>query len=250
MFFSNLALANDNSKFIANILIQNDFEVWLDDGKALFDWEKILQKSKQKQITTNVIHQDFIENQVLFNKKYNNKWLRINGIVENVKIDKDNSIYINLVSKYKSFRAYSNDSDFASTLKSNDHVDLYCFNIVPSTAPLMPYSTSKCVSYESHILGTNFQDYLKANEIKQSYKEFEYVSELLALLIPTQDIKNKCDQNKISSECLNLITQTLKSKETEKKLKKILKDCEKSNSEYCLKFKAITKKIKNSESIS
>ena len=70
IFFSNFALANDN-KLVENILVQNDFEVWLDDGKALLDWEKILKKTKQKKITTNEIHQDFIENQVLFNKKYN-----------------------------------------------------------------------------------------------------------------------------------------------------------------------------------
>lgn len=243
IFFSNFALANDN-KLVENILVQNDFEVWLDDGKALLDWEKILKKTKQKKITTNEIHQDFIENQVLFNKKYNNKWLRIKGIVENVKFDKDNSIYINLTSKYKSFRAYTNDSDFASMLKSNENVDLYCFNVVPSTAPLMPYSTSKCLSYESQILGSSFQDYLKTHDIKSNSKEFEFVSELIALLVPTQEIKSKCDQNEVSSECLNLISQTLESKETEKNIKKMLKDCEKNNSENCLKVKGIAQKIK------
>ena len=60
---SSLAFASKEDS-IKNILIYDDFNTWINDGKSLFDWNKIVKISTKKSVTINKIKNDFSGNEV------------------------------------------------------------------------------------------------------------------------------------------------------------------------------------------
>lgn len=223
--------ANQNN-VIEISLIQNDFNVWLDKGTSLIPWTTIIQKKPESAVSTNEIKSDFDENQVLFIKKYSNKWIRIKGIVSNVKIE-NNEIFINLNSKYYTFRAYTELGDYASELKKNDSVDLYCFNTIPQRTFLVPFSASKCIPYGSYMLGANAKEYFDKVQRSAEYIKVKTLSSILYEVISKDELKQNCTSIKNNEKCITLFKSYIE---------ELSKNCKSNKSEKCIKIKNILSK--------
>ncbi|MGQ1451756.1 hypothetical protein ACT4Z0_19125 (plasmid) [Acinetobacter baumannii] len=225
-------------------LIQNDYNAWLDKGKTFIKWDDIIKKSPEKAVTPEEVQKDFEENQVLFNKKYSNKWFRIKGSVENVKIE-NNKVFINLNSKYHTFRAYTEQIDYASELKKNDLVDLYCFNGIQNKKILVPYSASKCISYGAYILEdeATSKEYFNKVQLSKEYKSIKLISSLLYELVPKDKLNQYCTSLKNNDKCTDMLNNYLNDPKSLKILEKISKDCKKSESktEKCLEIERFLK---------
>lgn len=58
--------------FIKDIFIYDDFSIWFDSGKVLFDWSKIVKIIFKKLVMINKIKSDFFGNEVVVNRDYVN----------------------------------------------------------------------------------------------------------------------------------------------------------------------------------
>lgn len=222
--------------------IQNDYNAWLDKQKTFIKWDEIIKTSPENAVTTQEIKKDFEENQILFYKKYSDKWFRIKGSVESVQIE-DNEAFINLTSKYYTFRAYTESIDYASQLKKNDQVDLYCFNAIHNRKIHVPYSASKCMSYGAYMLGnkTVAQEYFDKIKLTKEYKQIELISSLLYMVVPKSELKQYCMSTKDNDKCVNMLDNYLEDPKSLKIFKQLSKDCKKSESksEKCLLVKEL-----------
>ncbi|MFN4052653.1 MAG: hypothetical protein ACK4HS_11820 [Acinetobacter junii] len=232
-FISTLAFANKEES-IQNIIIYDDFTTWLDNGKVLFDWEKIVKSIPQKPVTIEKIKNDFLGNEVAANRDYMNQWVRLKSTVKNVKFDKDGKMYADLTANYTNFKAYISNSEYAASLQPNQKVDMYCFN---ATA----YSANQCIDYPSLIWEkVSLQGNLSA--IK-SNKGISLISQILSKSAPDNVFNESCSTNIYSSRCINTVLSYVEGidKLAEKELKK---SCGKSKeSEHCKNLKASLKDL-------
>lgn len=232
---STITFANKDDA-IKNALIHNDFSVWIDGGKSLFNWSKIVSKTPQSPVTTRKIKTDFEGNEVSANRKYTNKWTRIQGNVKNVKFEKDARMYADMTENYISFKAYISNADFASRLQPNQKVDMYCFNATINTA-------SNCVDYPESILRDT-----SSSSSFQKIINSDFITMILSFMVPVNisndAFKTYCPNNVYSTDCENFTLEEVRKidyksnkygKELEKKIEQI---CGKNkNTESCLKFK-------------
>ncbi len=243
LMMSNYSNANEVNT-IEISLIQDDYNTWLDKGRTFIKWDDIIKKTPENAVTPEEVQKDFEENQVLFYKKYSNKWFRIKGSVENVQIE-NNEVFINLKSKYHNFRAYTEQTNYASELKKNDPVDLYCFNGIHNKKILVPYSASKCMSYGSYILEdtTTSKKYFDKVQSSEEFKEIKFISSLLYEVVPKDELNQYCTSLRNNKKCLDMLNNYLKDPKSLKRLKKIEKDCKKSESktEKCLEIEKFLK---------
>ncbi|MBD0445155.1 hypothetical protein RFH95_04570 [Acinetobacter nosocomialis] len=219
---SSLAFATKEDS-IKDIFIYDDFSTWLDDGKTLFDWSKIVKTTPKKPLTINKIKSDFSGNEVAAYRDYANQWIRLNGTVKNVRLDKDGKMYADLTENYANFKAYISNAEFAASLQPNQKVDMYCFNITANSA-------TQCINYPSSI----WERVSKANlsEIREN-KGISSFSSILSKTIPDNIFNEYCSKNIYSSTCKNAVMNSMKDfeKTIEKELKK---NCGKSKeSEAC-----------------
>lgn len=228
---SNYLHANDNN-VIEIVLIQDDFDTWLDKGKTYFNWNNVLNKTPENAVKIEQIKKDYEENQVFFNKKYSNKWFRLKGTVDSVKME-NNEIYINLNGQYSIFRAYTEAIDYASSLKKNQEVDLYCFNVIPYTKQYIPFIASKCIPYSNHILEGNTKKYLNEIQSSKEYERIKAYSEVLHEIIPQNEIKQNCTSIETKSKCMKIINEYSNSSKFEQYLKQLNKECKKNEKESC-----------------
>ncbi|MFI7754812.1 hypothetical protein ABTP13_16440, partial [Acinetobacter baumannii] len=94
LMMSNYSNATEDNT-IEISLIQNDYNAWLDKGKTFIKWDEIKKKSPENAVTPDEVQKDFEENQVLFYKKYSNKWFRMALLHKDLKV-KTSHIYSNL----------------------------------------------------------------------------------------------------------------------------------------------------------
>ncbi|HEE6388754.1 hypothetical protein Q5X40_16915 [Acinetobacter baumannii] len=243
LMMSNYSNATEDNT-IEISLIQNDYNAWLDKGKTFIKWDEIIKKSPENAVTPDEVQKDFEENQVLFYKKYSNKWFRIKGSVQNVQIE-NNELFINLNSKYHTFRAYTEQTDYASELRKNDQVDLYCFNGIHNKKILVPYSASKCMSYGAYILKdkATAKEYFDKVKLSEEYKEIQLISSILYKIVPKDKLNQYCTSLKNNDKCVDMLNNSFNDPKSLKTLEKISKDCKKSESktEKCLEIEKFLK---------
>jgi len=231
---SSLAFASKEDS-IKDIFIYDDFSTWLDSGKALFDWSKIVKTTPKKPVTINKIKSDFSGNEVAANRDYANQWVRLTGTVKNVKLDKDGKMYADLTQDYVNFKAYISNSEFAASLQPNQKVDMYCFHITANSA-------IQCINYPSSI-------WEKASEVNLSEiranKGISSFSSILSKAVPDNIFNEYCSKNIYSPTCKNAVMNSMKDFEKiiEKELKK---SCGKSKeSETCKNYKESIKDLED-----
>ncbi len=231
---SSLAFASKEDS-IKDFFIYDDFSTWLDSGKALFDWSKIVKTTPKKPVTINKIKSDFSGNEVAANRDYANQWVRLTGTVKNVKLDKDGKMYADLTQNYVNFKAYISNSEFAASLQPNQKVDMYCFNITANSA-------TQCINYPSSI-------WEKASEVNLSEiradKGISSFSSILSKAVPDNIFNESCSKNIYSPTCKNAVMNSMKDFEKiiEKELKK---SCGKSKeSEACKNYKESIKDLED-----
>jgi hypothetical protein len=218
---------------IRNAVIYDDFFVWLDDGKSLFNWSKITNTTPQKPVTPRKIRTDFEGNEVSAHRTYTNKWNRLQATVKNVKLDKEGRMYADLTENYIGFKAYISNEDFASSLKPNQKIDMYCFNSTKD-------STNNCI---------NYPELVWRDALSKPYLPMLMNSDFVSLMsfaisgsIPDDSFKTFCSEDIYSANCQNFLIKEIRKtesnskgfdKELKKKFEQIcgknkdIKDCEK-----------------------
>jgi len=228
---------------IKTAIIYDDFSVWLDEGKSLFNWSKITNTTAQKPATIRKIRTDFEGNEVSAHREYTNKWTRIQGTVKNVKLDKDGRMYADLTENYINFKAYISNEDFASSLKPNQKIDMYCFNSTKN-------STNNCINYPESI----WRDALSKPSLPMLMKSdfFSLMSFAISGSIPDDTFKTFCSEDIYSINCQNFLVNEIKknndkSKSFDKEIKKKLEQiCGKTKDlKNCGKFKDDLAKIES-----
>ncbi|TCB51030.1 hypothetical protein E0H80_06600 [Acinetobacter sp. ANC 4779] len=218
---------------VKNIIIHDDFTTWLDDGKALFNWNEIVKTSPQKSVTINKIKNDYAGNEVAANKRYRNQWTRIKGSIKNVKIDKDGGMYADLTENYVNFKAYISNEDFASSLNPNQKIDMYCFNVIASSA-------IKCIDYPNSIWNNASQTHLAEIRNNKGISSFLLI---ISDAISDDVFMKSCSENVYSSVCKSTIRNSIKDLDMiiDKALKK---SCGKSReAESCINLKQSIKDL-------
>jgi len=218
---------------VKNAIIYDDFSIWLDSGSSLFNWSKITNMTPEKPVTTKKIRTDFEGNEVSAYRTYTNKWTRIQATIKNVKLDKDGRMYADLTENYIGFKAYISNEDFASSLKPNQKIDMYCFNSKKD-------STNECINYPESI----WRDALSKPSlpIVMNSNFASLMASAISESIPNDTFKTFCSGDIYSTNCQNFIINQVnknfdKSKSFEKEIKKKFdqicgknkdpKDCEK-----------------------
>ncbi|NNH77091.1 hypothetical protein HLH17_05245 [Acinetobacter sp. ANC 5380] len=218
---------------VKNIIIHDDFTIWLDDGKALFNWNEIIETSSQKSVTANKIKSDYAGNEVAAHKRYANQWTRIKGTIKNVKIDKDGGMYADLTENYVNFKAYISNEDFASSLNPHQKIDMYCFDATENSA-------IKCIDYPNSIWNNASQAHLA--EIRKN-KGISSFSLIISEAISDDVFMKSCSENIYSSVCKSTVMNSIKNldKIIDKALKK---SCGKSReAESCINLKESIKDL-------
>jgi len=230
---SSLTFASKKEDAVKTAILYDDFSVWLDSGKTFFNWSKITNMAPQKPVTTRKIRTDFEGNEVSAHRTYTNKWTRIQATVKNVKLDKDGRMYADLTENYVGFKAYISNEDFASSLKPNQKIDMYCFNSTKD-------STNSCINYPESI----WRDALSKPSLPMLMNSnfMSLISFAILENIPDDTFKTFCSEDIYSTNCQDFLKKEIKKidinsksydKETKKKFEQMcgkikdIKDCKK-----------------------
>lgn len=206
-----------------DMLIVDDFNTWVDGGSYFLNWKKITNFSIEKAVNTQDIKNDYSSNEIAANRKYVNQWIRIQGIVNNTKIDKNGEMYTDLTQNYINFKAYISDENYAASLMPQQKVDMYCFNPTEET-------TSHCIDYKKLIWSKIPKETILNIENNSG------IDLLVSAITTNESIHKNCFENISSIACKNSLNNK---KDIQNTLMAIFKNAcgESKDSEKCINLK-------------